>query len=114
LQRIRFTCKAKPLICAYPHVLSAKWPVQQQPVVVAVLAVILVPTLSTWIAALYALGAADPLDRPTDFEHKRLSGRFFVAVGLENGGPSWIRTSDPSLRRRVLYPAELWDHSLAV
>jgi hypothetical protein len=29
---------------------------------------------------------------------------------FENGAPDWIRTSDPCLRRAILYPAELRAH----
>lgn len=28
----------------------------------------------------------------------------------ENGTSNWIRTSDPLLRRQLLYPTELWTH----
>jgi hypothetical protein len=44
---------------------------------VVALAVIPGPTLSIWIAALCALGAADPLDHTYDVEQERLFGALF-------------------------------------
>jgi hypothetical protein len=38
-------------------------------------------------------------------------GLFMVSVSLLfSGTPSWTRTSDPLLRRQMLYPPELWAH----
>ena len=36
-------------------------------------------------------------------------GPLDLAGGEEGGDPGWIRTSDPQLRRLMLYPAELRD-----
>lgn len=49
----------------------------QKRAMVVALAVIPGPTLSIWIAALCALGAADPLDHTYDVEQERLFGALF-------------------------------------